>query len=152
MKPADSPASLNSAQALHLLTSARYADKLFGDIESVIFASKSKSPFQKYKDSLAPAQVKVVEGHLARIRARLVRMLTAQGIDLPEPDIESVRSIRTALMFAKIAFQDCTPERMRGYGDVPEAMVRELNALVDEMIGTIDKLDGYLARSSEQNL
>lgn len=147
-----SSARLNSSQALHLLTSARYADKLFADIESVLFASKSKSPFRQYKNSLPPGQIKVIEDYLARIRAQLVRMLEAQGIALPEPDIESSYSIRTTLAFAMIAFQDCTPERMRGYGDIPESKVRELNGLVDEMIGAIDKLDAYLAQGLGQDL
>jgi hypothetical protein len=134
MESDDSPSQLNSSQARHLLTSAQYADKLFGEIESVLFASKSKSPFRKYKDTLSPAQIKVVEDYLARIRAQLVRVLEAQGIPVPEPQLQSVRSIQTDLAFVKIAFYDCTPERMRGYGQIPDSKVPELNGLVDEMV------------------
>ena len=152
METDGSASHLNPSQALHLLTSARYADKLFADIESVLFASKSKSPFREYKNSFPPAQIKVIEDYLARIRAQLVRMLEAQGIALPEPDIESVHSIRTTLTFAKIAFQDCTPDRMRGYGQIPESKVRELNGIVDEMESTINKLDSYLAQGLGQDL
>jgi len=152
MKTGDSPISLNPQQSLHLLVSAQYVDELFGKIESVLFASKSKSPFRKYKDSLAPTQIKVVEDYLAQIRAQMVRALAAQGIPLPEPDINSVHSMRTTLAFAMIAFQDCTPTRMRGYGDIPESKVRELNGLVDEMIGAIEKLDAYLAQGTGQDL
>lgn len=152
MKSGDSSTSLNPAQELHLRTSAQYADELFGKVESVLFASKSKSPFRKYKDSLAPTQIKVVEDYLAQIRAQMVRALAAQGIPLPEPDIDSVHSIRTTLAFAIIAFQDCTPKRMRGYGDIPESKVRELNGLVDEMICAIEKLDSYLAQGMGQDL
>jgi GTP-binding protein EngB required for normal cell division len=152
MKPGDSSTRLNPAQALHLQTSAQYADELFGKIESILFTSKSKSPFHKYKDTLTPAQIKVVEDYLAQIRAQLVRVLAAQGIPLPKPEIESVHAIRTTLAFAMIAFQDCTPRRMKGYGDLPESKVRELNGLVNEMIGALDKLDGYLAQGLGQDL
>jgi GTP-binding protein EngB required for normal cell division len=152
MESDDSPSRLNSSQARHLLTSAQYADKLFGEIESVLFASKSKSPFRKYKDTLSPAQIKVVEDYLARIRAQLVRVLEAQGIPRPEPQLESVRSIRTDLAFVKIAFYDCTPERMRGYGQIVESKVLELNGLVDEMVSAIDKLNSYLAQGLGQDL
>src|SRR6266498_5674989 len=86
METDGSASHLNPSQALHLLTSARYADNLFADIESVLFASKSKSPFREYKNSFPPAQIKVIEDYLARIRAQLVRMLEAQGIALPEPE------------------------------------------------------------------
>jgi len=143
---------LNSSQATHLLTSAQYADKLFSDIESVLFASKSKSPFRKYKNALSPAQIKVIEDYLARIRVQIVRVLAAQGIRLPEPQIDSVHSIRTTLAFVKVAFYDCTANRMRAYGELPESKVRDLNGLVGEMVSAIDKLDSYLAQGLGQDL
>jgi GTP-binding protein EngB required for normal cell division len=152
MGTGDLPTRLNSAQALHLLTSAQYADTLFDEIESVLSASKSKSPFRKYQNALSPAQIKIVEDYLARIRAQLVRVLEAQGIPLPEPQLESVHSIRTDLAFVKIAFEDCEPQRMRGYGEVSESKSRELNGLVEEMVSAIEKLDSYLAQGLGQDL
>ena len=143
---------LNSSQALHLLTSARYADKLFSDIESVLFASKSKSPFREYKNDLPPGQIKVIEDYLAKIRVQLVKSLESQGVTLPPPQIESIHSIRTTLTFVKIAFEDCRPGKMRGYGDLPDAKIRELNGLVDEMIAAVEKLDAYLAQGAAQDL
>jgi hypothetical protein len=53
---------------------------MLGDIEAVLYASKSKSAFPKFKDPLSPAQVKVVEDYLARIRAQMVRVVEGQGI------------------------------------------------------------------------
>ena len=148
----DLPTKLNSAQALHLITSAQYADKLFDEIESVLFASKSKSPFRKYKNALSPAQIKIVEDYLVRIRTQMVRALETQGIPLPEPQFESVHSIRTKLAFVRLGFDDCTPKRMRGYGEVSESKARELTGLVEEMISAIEKLDYYLAQGLGQDL
>jgi GTP-binding protein EngB required for normal cell division len=152
MQSEHSPAGLNSSQTRHLLTSAQYADKLFADVESVLFASKCRSPFRKYKNALSPVQIKVVEDYLARIRTQLVRVLESQGILLPEPQLESVHSIRTYLAFVKIAFEDCEPQRMRGYGEVTESKTRELNGLVEEMVSAIGKLDSYLAQGLGQDL
>lgn len=143
---------LNSSQALHLVSSAQYADKLLAEIESILLASQSKSPFRKYKNRLSPAQVKVVEDYLARIRAQIVRVLEGQSVPLPEPKFESVHSIRVALAFVRIAFQECTPERMRGYGQIPELKAPELNGLVEEMVSAVDKLDFYLAQGLGQDL
>src|SRR6266700_2026725 len=126
MRSDDAPTELNSAQRFHLVNSAEYADKLLADVESVLFASKSQSPFRKFKNSLSHVQVKVVGDYVARIRAQMVRVLDAQGVPLPEPKFESIHAIRVTLTFAKIAFQECTPNRMRGYGDVPESKIREL--------------------------
>jgi GTP-binding protein EngB required for normal cell division len=148
----DAAAGLNSSQALHLVSSAQYADKLLADIESVLFASQSKSPFLKYKNRLSPAQVKVVEDYLARIRAQMVRVLEGLGVPLPEPRFESVHAIRVTLTFVRIAFQECTPDRMRGYGPIPETKVRELNGLVDEMVSAADQLDSYVAQGLGQDL
>jgi hypothetical protein len=137
MRSDDAAAELNSAQRLHLVTSAEYADKLLADVESVLFASKSKSAFKKYKNSLSPAQVKVVEDYVARIRAQTVRVLEAQDIPLPEPKFESIHAIRVTLAFVAVAFEECTANRMRGHGDVPESKIRELNGLVDEMVNAV---------------
>ncbi len=41
---------------------------------------------------------------------------------------------------------------MRGYGQIPESKVRELNGIVDEMESTINKLDSYLAQGLGQDL
>jgi GTP-binding protein EngB required for normal cell division len=152
MRIEDPPAGLNSSQARHLLTSAQYADKLFDEVESVLFASKSKSPFRKYKNALSPVQIKIVEDYLVRIRTQMIRALEAQNIPLPEPQLESVHSIRTTLAFVRLAFDDCTPERMRGYGEVSEPKARELNGLVEEMVAAIEKLDFYLAQGLGQDL
>jgi GTP-binding protein EngB required for normal cell division len=136
---------LNSSHKLHLLSSAQHADKLLGEVEAILSASKSKSAFRKYKSSLLPAQVKVIEDYVARIRTQLVRVLEAEGIPPPEPGFESVHAIRVTLAFVRIAFQECTPNRMRGYGEIPESEVRMLNGLVDEMVSAVEKLDSYLA-------
>jgi GTP-binding protein EngB required for normal cell division len=146
------PTKLNSAQALHLLTSAQYADKLFGEIESVLFASKSKSPFRKYQNALLLSQIKIIEDYLVRIRTQLVHVLDVQGIHLPEPQLESVHSIRTKLAFVRLAFQDCLPKRMRGYGEVSDSKARELTGLMEEIISAVEKLDFYLAQGLGQDL
>jgi GTP-binding protein EngB required for normal cell division len=150
MTPDD--AALNYSHKLHLLSSAQHADKLLSDVEAILAAAASKSAFKKYKNSLSPLQVKVIEDYIARIRAQMVRVLESQGVALPEPAFESVHSIRVMLSFVRIAFQECTPDRMRGYGAFPETKVRELNGLVDEMVGAVDKLDAYLAQGLGQNL
>ena len=152
MGSGNAAAGLNSSQALHLVSGAQYADKLLADIESVLLASQSKSPFLKYKNRLSPAQAKVVEDYLARIRSQMVRVLEGLGVPLPEPRFESVHAIRVTLAFVRIAFQECTPDRMRGYGPIPEPKVRELNGLVDEMVSAVDKLDSYLAQGLGQDL
>lgn len=152
MRSDEAAAGLNSSQRLHLLSCSQYADKLLVEAEAILTASKSKSAFRKFKSPLSPAQAKVVEDYIARIRTQMVRVLESQEIGLPEPSFESVHSIRVTLAFVRIAFQECTPDRMQGYGEVPEQKIRELNGLVDEMVAAVEKLDIYLAQGLGQDL
>jgi hypothetical protein len=85
--------NLNSSQRLHLLTSCQYADKLLSEIEATLTESQSKSPFPRFKPDISPAQAKVVQDYIARMRAQLVRILDSQGVPIPAPRIGSVYSL-----------------------------------------------------------
>jgi GTP-binding protein EngB required for normal cell division len=152
MAAKDVARALNSSHQLHLASNAQYADKLLGEVDAILAAATSKSAFNKYKSSLSPVQMKIIQDYVARIRAQMIRVLESQNIALPEPSLESVHSIRVTLAFVRIAFQECTPDRMRGYGEVPESKIRDLNGLVDEMVSAVDKLDSYLAQGLGQDL
>jgi GTP-binding protein EngB required for normal cell division len=143
---------LNSSQRLHLLSSGQYADKLLSEIEATLAASQSKSPFPKFKPDVSPAQAKVVQDYIARMRAQLVRVLDSQGVPIPSPQIGSVHSIRVTLAFVDIAFDECRPKRMAGYGTLAESAAVEIAGLVDEMQGIISRLDSYLAQGQSADL
>src|SRR6266568_7981440 len=143
---------LNPSQRLHLLTSCQYADKLLSEIEATLVASQSKSPFPKFKPDISPAQAKVVQDYIARMRAQLVRILDSQGVAIPAPHIGSVHSIRVTLGFVDIAFDECRPKRMTGYGALAETAAIEMAGLVDEMQGIISRLDSYLAQGQSADL
>ena len=146
------PGHLNSSQRLHLLSSGQYADKLLSEIEATLVASQSKSPFPKFKPDVSPAQAKVVQDYIARMRAQLVRILDSQGVPIPAPQIGSVHSIRVTLAFADIAFDECRPKRMAGYGALGDGAAVEIAGLVDEMQGIIARLDSYLAQGQSADL
>ena len=95
--------SLNSSQSLHLLTSCKYVDQLLSEIEGILSASRSKSPFPKYRGDLSPVQIKVIQDYIARIRAQMVHVLKSQAINLPEAPFETRRTIWVNLEFADIA-------------------------------------------------
>jgi len=72
MEPTEAPTnSLNASQKLHLLTCSQHADKLLGEIEFILAASASKSPFPKYRQDIAPPQAKVVVAALSSHGKRL---------------------------------------------------------------------------------
>jgi GTP-binding protein EngB required for normal cell division len=151
-EPIETPNSLNASQKLHLMARCQYADKLLSDVESILAAAESKSPFLKYKQDISATQAKVVRDYIARIRAQVIRALESQGMEPSEPQFGALHSVRVTLAFAGIALDECGARYMRGYGDVPEPIIPELNGLVDELKGLIARLDSYLAQGLGQNL
>ena len=131
---------------MHLVTSAEYVDRLLSEIESVLAAGATKSPFQKYNLDFSQAQSKVIQDYCARIRAQMVRLLEANAIQPERPQYGAIHTIRTNLTFVQIALEEMTPRYLRGYGEVPESLIPRLNGTVAELQGLVDKLDAYLAQ------
>ena len=152
MDDAREPGHLNPSQRLHLLTSCQHADKLLSEIETTLAASLSKSPFPRFKPDIPPAEAKVVQDYIARMRSQLVRILDSQGVSIPAPHIGSLHSIRVTLGFVDIAFDECRPKRMRGYGELSSTAATGIAGLVDEMKGIVSRLDSYLAQGLSGDL
>ena len=146
------PVHLNESQRRHLLSSCQYADKLLGEIEATLVASQSKSPFPKFQPDLSPPQAKVVQDYIARMRAQLIRVLDSQGVAIPAAHIGSVHAIRVTLGFVDIAFDECRPQRMAGYGKLADGAATEIAGLVEEMQRLIARLDSYLAQGASADL
>ncbi len=152
MRPTLEKQSLNSAHQRHLLVRCRHADKLLSDIEGILNAAGSKSPFPKYRIDISPAQARIVADYIARIRTRMVRVLDGVGLRPPEPDFGARHSIRATLAFVRVAFQEIAPRHLAGYGRVPEALIPELEGLAAELEGLASELDAFLARDPELDL
>ena len=141
----------NEAQARRLLATASHIDKLLLEIEEVLSASSSGG-FPKYRNPLAPVQVRVVRDYIKRLRQQIVSVLADLGIALPEPRFDSTFSIRVSLQFIQIALEEIAPRRLDGYGTVPEPLVKPLAGGIQEMTGIIRQLDGYLSQKIEADL
>lgn len=146
-----SDGGLNGPQKQHLLSSCQYADKLLSEIEGILHSSQSKSVFPKYSGSLAPAQTRVIEDYIARIRSQILASLKSQNIPIPDPQFRTAHSVKVTLIFAGIAFEECTADKMRGYGEVPPDVVPELNGLVTEIKAMLDQLNGFLSQGVDQD-
>ena len=143
--------ALNSSHKHHLLTSFKYVDELLSDVESILLSSTSKSPFPRYRADLSPVQIKVVQDYIARIRAQMIQVLKSRGISPPERRVGATHAIRVNLEFTTIAFDDCRPAALRGYGEVPESAIPELDGLLEEMRSLVRKLITYLAQDVGQD-
>jgi GTP-binding protein EngB required for normal cell division len=144
--------ALNSNHERRLSVTCRHIDKLLAEMESALNVSTSKLAFPQYVSDLSPAQRRVIEDYIGRIRAQLVRVLDGQGIERPPTDIPISRSLHSHLTFVDIAAEELKPEYMRGYGEVPPEAAVELNGIAGELQGLVRQLDQYLMRGSKENL
>lgn len=143
---------LNEAQRRHLLTNAEYADQLLSDIEAILNASESKSIFPKYLPDVSLAQAKLVRNHIARFRDQLGRVMDGLGIVHKGATFGSIHSIRVTLNFVRIAVHEMAPHYLRGYGELRESVVPQLQGLCAELDGLVERLDSSLAQGSAADL
>ena len=152
--PADGrkPGELNDPQQRHLRVTCQYIDKLLSDIESVLHISASKSPFPRYVPDITPAQSRVIEDHIHRLRSQLLRTLAWQQMEPNLPEIPATRAVMTDLSFVDIAIEELKPGYMKGYGPVPEDAISELNGIVYELRSLVEGMERYVRQEFSGNL
>lgn len=148
----ESASALNGPQQNHLRVTCQHADKMLSEMESILHASESKSPFPRYRPELSPAQRKVIEDYVARLRSQLVRVVESQGMEIPEARVAERHAIHVSLSFLDIAFEELAPKYMRGYGEVAEEAMSDLNGIVNELRGIVSQMEAYLAQTQGLDL
>jgi hypothetical protein len=106
---------LNENQQRRLRVSCEYIDKLLADIDDILHASISQSPFPRYIVDVSPAQVRVLEDYIRRIRSQLVHTIAWQQMRPEPPDIPATRAVATNLSFVDIAIEELKAEVYAGF-------------------------------------
>ena len=143
---------LNENQQRRLRISCQYIDKLLSDIEEILHQATSQSPFPRHIVDISPAQIRMLEDYIRRIRSQLVHTIAWQNMEPEPPDIPASRAVSTYLTFIDIAIEELKPKYMRGSGAVPEDAVDQLNGVVHELRSLIDGMQGYLKQELGTNL
>ena len=137
---------LNEHHLRRLLVSCQYIDHLLSEIENILNSPHSKAAFPKYFIDTPPAERRVLEGHIARIRQQLVRLAHDHGL-VHEPNIPAPRAIHSILSVIRISAEELDPRHLRGYGPVPEPAAARLKPLVRELQELVAVLDGHIKPS-----
>ncbi len=150
----ESPAgdALNEAQRLRLTVSCQYVDRLIADIGNILHTANSPSPFAKYIVDISPAQARVLEDYIHRLREQLVRSLAWQQMAPGEPTISATHAILTNLSFIDIAVEELRPRHMRGSGAISDRIAGDLNGVVHELRSLIEGMNRYLRQEIGTNL
>ncbi len=143
---------LNEAQQRRLYVTCSYIDKLLVEVEQVLHEAASPSPFPRHVIDITPAQARVLEDHIRRIREQLLRTLAWQQMKPESPDIPATRSVLTHLEFIDIAVEELKPGYMRGSGTVPTDAVDELTGVVHELRSVVQSMQRYIRQEFGTNL
>lgn len=146
------PGELNEFQQNRLRITCQYIDKLLSDVEDILHAATSRSPFPRYVVDLNPAQIRLIEDHIRRLRSQLLHTLEWQDMKPLQPDIPATRAVLTNLTFIDIAVEELRPHYMQGFGPVPEGAVSELNGVVHELKALITGVERYLKQELTKDL
>ena len=146
------PGDLNENQQTRLRITCRHIDKLLSNIEDILHAATSQSPFPRYIVDVNPAQIRVIEDHIRRLRSQLVRTIAWQRMKPEPPDIPATRAILAHLTFVDIAIEELKPSYMRGSGAVPEDALGELNGVVHELRSLVSGMEHYLKQELSTDL
>jgi len=144
--------TLNDAQRRRLSVTCKYIDKLLCDIEQALHSAESTSPFARHVVDITPAQTRVIEDHIGRLRSQLLRALDWQHMKPDRPEIPVTRSVMTDLAFVDIAIEELRPSYMSGCGAVQEDAVGELNGVVHELRSLVGGMERYLRQDLGTNL
>ena len=143
---------LNEAHRRRLSVTCSYIDRLLREVEEILHEAASKSPFPRHVVDVTPAQTRVLEDHIRRIREQLLRALAWQNIVPDPPEIPATRAALTHLAFVDIAIEELKPSYMRGSGTVPEDVAEELNGVVHELRSVAQSMERYLRQELGTNL
>ncbi len=143
---------LNEAQQRRLSITCQHIDKLLGDVERILHEAASKSPFPRHVVNVTPAQTRVLEDYIRRVREQLLRALAWQGLHPDPPDIPATRAILSHLAFVDIAIEELKPSYMRGSGAVLENAADELNGVVHELRSVVQGMERYIRQEFGANL
>ena len=97
---------LNEAQRRRLSVTCSYIDKLLSEVEQILYEAASKSPFPRHVVDVTPAQMRVLEDHIRRVREQLLRTLAWQNMVPDPPEIPATRAALTHLAFIDIAIEE----------------------------------------------
>ena len=141
----------NEAHKSRILAGVSYIDKLLVDVEEILTAASSQA-FPKYKNPLTPAQIRTAKDYIKRLRQQIPHVLKDLEIPLPGAKFDSTHAIRVTLQFIEVAIEETSPERLAGYGKVPESFSHLLAGGLQEMKGIVRQMDSYLIQRPDADL
>jgi GTPase Era involved in 16S rRNA processing len=147
-----SQAGFNENHERRIRSTFQYIDDLLNDAERAMASAGSPSLFNKYADDTTPLQRKITHDYINRIRAAMSQLIVDYAIPVDPPRTGARWSAQTALLFAEISVSELRPEKVQGYGPLPEKAAQALEVMCAQLHGLLNRLQKYLAQSASGDL
>ena len=135
---------LTESQRNSLLVGFKYIDRLLTEAVAAMDPQDSGAVFTPVVPDVTPHQRKAVAEETERLRRLVRKALDICAIAVPQPEIDAVWNLHTALTTIEITLEEMGPRGLRGYGEVGpeteagiETMLAEIRAAVGEFKGRL---------------
>jgi hypothetical protein len=147
----DAAVRFNDPQRRSLSVGLHHVADLLDEVQRVLDAAATPSPFSRLTSDVSPAQSGVVRDHLERLRRTLLAAARRHGLDVAGPALDARRSIGAQLTAAAIAVAEIRPRHLRGYGSLDPGAAEELDRTCDELERLLRELQLSVDRGPEED-
>jgi GTP-binding protein EngB required for normal cell division len=144
--------SLNDSQQRAILMGCLDLHRRMADMGALLVQSQEPSPFSLYVNDLSPTEAKVIRDYFGRLRATMWTRLEEAGIPLDVRRTGVRWAVQCGLISLHIAVAEMGPEKLRGYGPLPEAGRAQAVKVQQELTRLIDRVSSYLRQGLGHDL
>jgi hypothetical protein len=143
---------LNENHRLQLRLTFQHIDSILTEVEQILAEPERNSPFSPYTSDITPVQRRITRDYAARVRATMTKIMREQAIAFGHPHCGTRWAALTAVLGAVISAEELTPDRMRGYGEVPAPGNDLLETIRMELNLVLSNLQAYLEQCGNADL
>jgi len=129
-----------------------HIDGRLAEIEAILGAVGSQSPFSAYALDIEPLMQHSVTGYLQRLREKMWSAVKCLQISHDGHRTSAAWAIRCAMIGVMVNLADIEPQRLDGYGALHPEAAKMLSGIYADLRRLSESLVVYLARSRGEDL
>ena len=146
----ETPMNENHRRAI--ATTFHHIDGRLAEIEAILSAVGSQSPFSAYALDIEPLARHAVTGYLQRLREKMWAAVKCLQISRDGHRTSAAWAIRCAMIGVMVNLADIEPQLLDGYGALPPEAAKMVSGICADLRRLSDSLLAYLARSRGEDL
>ncbi len=143
---------MNEYQRRHIAAAFSHVDKRLAEIEAVLQAVGSQSPFSAYALDIEPMARHTVAGYLQRLREKMWMICRDLEISETGHRTGAAWTINCTLTGVMIDLVELQPQRVARYGTLEPEMAKKLAGICTDLQRLCGSAQDYLARGRGEDL